>query len=605
MALGAVLVACVYAFLQLAYGASPLLAIMSLTELPFEERLDRFDMLLLGLALPLKFFLCGFAYLLVMRFFETLNEVRSLPKGDEELRQDYLSTNGVARLIAGKLGDEHHTARSGVADDGARRGGGFVNIIVKLPGEVNKRVACIPWPNAEPERRAITFDWPDPKSFSRRMVKDTSDSRTDEPAKSEPYEWEELLPFAGKVMTESARREFIWRRDNPETHDSDIPYDGDLKSIAHVAIISHGAVVGCLQIARAKYRFSPMAVRQIREIANLLAPAIQAYRELASLDQMSIRFAWKQAEEATYSPAESTKVIADIIHDVFAPHVTRLHMDFGFYSQQPYYVGEPYANVLLGKMKGECDGKEWEKITAHIYANTSEYRLLKKQFTARVTETISTNAAHHGVKDRFITGNMILAINDRDDEYRRAALGVTYLQRKTASTIAADAYLDFARDYYNELLKQLGKELSQRRRNVAEWFKPIDLMLKNAGLLWVVVSQKKKGGKLGDDVGMYILQHFSQLAGKENPVPPIGEIKITHHPLRTKYKKTSHVLRLDLLDSDCYMWLGVERPDFGPELDFSSPWRTFLVNFAQIADAALSRIILPEKFQLQLETAQL
>lgn len=388
MALGAVLVAGVYVLLQLAYGAGPLLAAMSLGELPFEEQLDRFDMLLVELALPLKFCLCGFAYLLVMRFLETLNEVRNLPKWDEELRQDYLSTNGVARLIASKLGDEHHATQAKVATDGALRGHSFVNIIVKLPGEVNKRVACIPWPNAEPERR-----------------------------------------------------EFIWRKDDPDTHDDDIPYDGDLKSIAHVAIISHGAVVGCLQVARARYRFSPMALRQIREIANLLAPAVQAYRELASLDQMSIRFAWKQAEETRYSPAESTKVIAEIIHDIFAPHVSRLHMDFGFYSAEPHYVSEPYANVLFERMKEKCDGKKWEQIDTRVYADTSEYRLLKKQFTARVTETISTNAEHHGVKDRFITGNMILAVNDKDDEYRRAALGVTYLQRKTASTIVAEVAL--------------------------------------------------------------------------------------------------------------------------------------------------------------------
>jgi signal transduction histidine kinase len=604
-AVGVYVVASFYALLQLAYGLSPLLADQFIAAADFKDRLHPFDMLLMGIALPFKFFLFSFAYLLVMRFFETLNEVRKLQSGDDEQRQDYLSTKGIAKLIAGKLGDERQDAELDTPARGASRGKGFVNLIVKLPGEVNKRIACIPWPNEEPEQRAVIFDWPEPMGFSRPIVRVNPQQNEPKPEKTEPYEWEKTLTFAGKVMTQENRKEILWLRDHPRTHVDGIPYAGDMKAIANVAIVSHGAVIGCLQVARSRHRFSQMAVRQLREIANLLSPAVQAYRELASLDQMSIRFAWKQAEEKTFSPAESTRVIAEIIHDVFAPHITRLHMDFGFSTEEPFYIPERPEDPLLEEMKKQCDGIKWEKIDTKIYANSEQYRLLKKQFTARVTETLSTETAYPVVKDRFITGNLILAVNDKDDWYGRTALGITYLHRKAASTLASDAYLDFARDYHNDLLKELGKELSQKRRNVTEWFEPINHALKKAGLSWIVVSQKKRGGKLGDDEGKYILQNFTKLAGRENPLTSIGEIKITHHPLKVRYKNTSHVLRIDLQDSDCHMWLGVGRPGFGPELDFSSPWRTFLVNFAQIADAALSRITLPEKFQLHVEAAQL
>jgi signal transduction histidine kinase len=608
MALGAIIVASIYALLQLAYWGSPLLADTFIAGDEFMKRLDSFDMLLLGIALPLKFLLCGFAYLVVMRFFETLNEVRRLQTGDNEQRQDYLSTKGIARLIGGKLGDQEQDAALDAPVRGATQGKGFVNIIVKLPGVVNKRIACIPWPNEEPEQqRALIFDWPEPMSFSRRIVIDNPDPQKIEPEHGQtvPYEWEKALALTGKVMMEEERKEILWLRDDPKTHIDDNLYKGDMKTIASVAIVSHGAVIGCLQVARSQYRFSQMALRQISEIANLLSPAIQAYRELASLDQMSIRFAWKQAEENPYSPVASTKVIAEIIHDVFAPHITRIHMDFGFSSEEPHYIPDEHKGQLLEDMKAQCDGKDWQQIDTELYSGSDQYRLLKKRLTARVTETLSTDEVHQDIRDQFITGDLILAINEKDDSYGRAALGVTYLQRKAAATIAADAHLDFARDYHNDLLKGLSKELSQKRLNIQEWFEPIYRVLKEAGLSWVVVSQRKKGGKMGDDEGKYILQNFNQLAAKENPLPPMGAIKITHHPLKAKYKNTSHVLRVDLQDSNCYVWLGVERQGFGPELGFTSPWRTFLVNFAQIADAALTRITFPEKFQLHLEAAQL
>jgi signal transduction histidine kinase len=43
------------------------------------------------------------------------------------------------------------------------------------------------------------------------------------------------------------------------------------------------------------------------------------------------------------------------------------------------------------------------------------------------------------------------------------------------------------------------------------------------------------------------------------------------------------------------LWLGVERPGFGRELDYVSPWKYFLDHFCEIADSALLRILNEEQ----------
>jgi signal transduction histidine kinase len=65
------------------------------------------------------------------------------------------------------------------------------------------------------------------------------------------------------------------------------------------------------------------------------------------------------------------------------------------------------------------------------------------------------------------------------------------------------------------------------------------------------------------------------------------------------------VVRLELPNSQYKLWLGISRPDFARELEFISPWQSFLTSYVEIADAGLVRFTAVQEFQkLQIEAAQ-
>lgn len=585
LALGGVFMGAIYAVVQITYGLSPFLAQYFITVGEFPDKLRLFDSFLRGIALPLKIALFAFTYLLVMRFFETLNEVRKLQDSGIDARQDYLSTEGVLRLIGEKLGDNIPAMRR---NNNRARERSFVNLVIRVPGDKNRRVACVLWPNDDKEKRTRILDWPEPTKFS--------------PVGGE--EWEEALYFSGLTLTDERRKEIVWPTYAADDQIYDV-YEGNARSIVTVAVEAHGAVIACLQVARYKSLFSQMAIRQIREIANLISPAVQANRELAALDNMSIRFAEKQAEEGTYSTEKAANIIADTLYDVFSPNTTQLQIDFGFSNLNPIYRTKPHHQHAEEQLKKEIRGKKYEAFpTTFVDEGIVSHRLLKKQLTARVRETLSTSASETTIPDRLIMGHLLLAVNESTDNYNQPALGTTYLHRKTASTLAGDAYLDFARDYYNDLLKRLGKDLSRKSVDVERWFELIKNTLKGAGLSWVVAGNITGRGELGDEEGLYTLRNLDEFGTKGIRVD-VGEVGIVPYKLRGTESSAKNLLEVTLQSSEWYIWLGVNRAGFGPELEFSSPWRTFLVNLAQIADAALSRITLPERFQLNLEAAQL
>lgn len=617
----ALFVALIYAILQVAFGLAPLEVYV------FNLHSESLKATMILIALPLKFALCAFAYLLVVRFFEILSGLGQLQESEFKSRQDYLASDGVVQSIGQKLSDRALKDGLEVRAGETPPESGFVNLVVRLPGETEKRVACIVWPDYDEDKRPKILDW-------RRDEKRFSPLSTEVyyPEREKPREWERALPFVHEVLADKNRSEIVWVKDNHQSRASG--YDGNMRAVASVAIKVNEAAIGCLQVARLDSHFSQMAIRQIRQIANLLSSAVQSYRELAGLDLMSITFAKRQSEDLPYSEKEASELIADVLHDIFGATITRLHMDFGFSMPQTIYKGgnDFLTKHLQERIDEETRGKKWtefpDKVTSDYFPRP--YKLLKKQWTARITPGYIDKLRYK--KDEFVMGHLLFAVDAEEDRYDHPALGTNYLHRRVVSTLASDAYLDFARDYYSDILKTLSKELSKKRLNFEEWFEPIKKVLtEQAGFTWVVVRQRGRKTCFGDEQGLAILQKIKALKNqvttrrfhpKESP-----EIKTLYNLNDPEPNCTNHILKLRLSTAQGFIWLGVKRhgfgrelgvepepgvklePGSGPKLEFPSPWKTFLVHFAQIADASLSRITLPAKFMAHVkehvEAAQL
>jgi signal transduction histidine kinase len=626
----ALAVALGYAAVQLGFGVIPILA---------DQQKLSVDALLIVLALGFKIILSIAVYALVIRFFVTFNELRQLQESGFRKRQDYMSSDGVAAVIGNRLVRTPRKIKNkekSIAPDLE----GFVNVVVRLPGEKNRRVACIWWPNGAQEKKARVLDWTPAGSFA--PLGELVDPNN--PQGPRQYlEWEWATVFLNQVLSDENHSEFIWPDDQVRVSE-DIKYNGRMTTVANVVIRADGAAIGCLQVGRCNSTFSQMAIRQIVGVAKLLTPSVQAYRELAGLDNMSIRFAERQADEKFYSSDKATEEIATIIHDLFGVELTRFCIDFGFSGPDLVYrikPGNEHLRVAFDEQLVDPESKDVEQTDAEqpdsnghnplpgtlpyqrrqnelqllrevkwtAYPRElkcklgnleTEYRILKKTLSARVTETLSYQSADDPGK--FDMGHLVLVVDGKKDDYNQPALGTTYLHRKGASTLAADAYLDFQRDYHNNILKTLGQELSAQRLNVNEWFEPIQRLLTNEGALcWVVAEQERARELLGDEHGKSIVSKLNELQAEER----FFSSTQVHYRLKKPKHDTHHVLKLKLPNVDTIIWLGVHRKGFNSELDFPSPWKTFLDNFVQIADASLSRITFPETFGLQLEAAQL
>jgi signal transduction histidine kinase len=529
--------ATIYAFVHIAYWFSPVIASLSSKE-SFKTEMMSFDLLLIAVSLPLKISLFIPAYLLLLRFVETLQDLAKLQDKVIDARQDYLSSDGVVQSISEKLG-------------------GDVDLTILLPGERNRRIASIPWPNKDPEKRVKVSDW---------VVCD-------------PLIHESLLGSKELTKPESKGGPFV----------------------VIEPIEAHGTAIGCLRVSRRDYPFSQMAVRQIRAIANLVSPAVQSYRELAALDLLSIRFAEEQSEENTLSPRDAAEMIAGILHDAFSPVVTRLHLNFGFETIEPIYLGE---NGVAQSIKENIDWAEWNQVPLDFnYKDRTYFKLFKKRLTAKNKDT--TEITTRPENDKSTIGNVVFAVTKTGDDRGHPALGTNYLHRKTAATLAADAYLDFARDYFGSLMKKFGVKLSRRTMSVEEWFEPVGEIAEEAGFSWVIAngSLKKRLGEFDYVMLDRILEEL-RYTRESSVVHDENGVNIKVYPLSNPLANARFVIELNLPSSEKSICLGVERSGFREELSFASPWKNFLLDFAKIADAALTRVTYAIELQRkQIESA--
>lgn len=536
-----ILIGLIYGSIQLVYAANPVLAKMRGSQIQSVLNTARYsprpsdpveflDSSIFAVALPLKMLLFVPAFYLFFTLVIAAHDFRKVLRVVTEQKKSYLSSDGIVQAI------------------GESVAAGSVEVFIKLPGTKPSSAWCISWPRkdslADHELQFILLE-PD--------------------AKVDPGLLKVLSGKAEIPVHDSGDR-------LRQLHTSLMP-----ESTEHLAMLPvkfHGAVIGCLKV---KFRHSRdlnyAAIQQLNSMADLLGPALQDYRALASLDQLSGRFGRLQVQKPGAEFKKMIQEMGEILHDVLSPLAMGLLVEAGFRANH-ILEGEGEFRRLL---EGQTVRYEPEDLTTEVIrTDVGDVKIYKNQLMV---------TSRDGVFNGFPIGNLVLILPSEHDEINRPTLGDYGLHRHTIASHTADAFLDLVRDHLRYELSMLSIKLNAEALTREAWLKGIQEMSENIGLLWVGVTKTGNSKPWGDTFAEELIPQLDQEARRELEAKPLSCVVYDD-----EITQTHHIMRIELTKSGHQIWFGIAREGFGLELDFPSPWKVFLEDFKEIVDSALASL---------------
>jgi hypothetical protein len=535
-ATGVIVIGLVYGSIQLFYAYNPIrakrqeaeiMAVLNSADYSPKPRdpVQYLDSSLFALALPLKMLLFVPAFYLFFTLVIAAHDFRKVLRVVTEEKRPYLSDDGIVSAI----GQSVSTSQ--------------VELFIKLPGAATPSAWCIRWPAGGGHPNYTHLD----EKADPRLLKVFGGSE-DSPLLDSG---ERRRSIHTSVALEEA---------NPQ---------------AMLPIKFHGAVIGCLKATFRQPRdFNYAALQQLRSMADLLAPAVQDYRALASLDQLSDRFARLQVQKPGTDFSKTTREMADILHDVLSPLASGLLLEAGFRSNHLLNGrGEPLRLLKQQDVRYEVQ----DLTTQVIRTDVGEVKVYKNLLEVRLRDD-SPNG--------LPIGNLVLILPSKRDELDHPTLGDYDLYRRTVVSNTADAYLDLVRDHLQYELNALSVKLNTETLTPETWLSSIQEMATNVGLLWVGVTQADSRKILGDPLfAERILPRLDGETKNQLEAKPLSCVVY-----RDDVTNTHHILRIALAESKHQIWFGIARDGFGFELGFPSPWKAFLEDFGKIGDSALATL---------------
>ncbi|HEX5716036.1 MAG TPA: hypothetical protein VF179_07750, partial [Thermoanaerobaculia bacterium] len=511
-AAGIIIIGIFYGSIQLLYAANPIRAkwqdaeIRAVLNSPgyeskLREPVQYLDSSLFALALPLKMLLFVPAFYLFFTLVVAAHDFRKVLRVVTEKKRSYLSGDGIVKAI----GQSVSASR--------------VDLFIKLPGTETPSAWRIRWPASESHTNYVLLD----RGADPRLLKVLGGSE-DAP------------------LSESGERPQL-------IHTSVSPAASEPQAMLPIKF--HGAVIGCLKATfRHSREFNYAALQQLRSMADLLAPAVQDYRALASLDQLSDRFARLQVQKADTEFGELTSEMAHILHDVLSPLASGIFLEAGFRSNR-ILNGEGEPLRLLDQQTVRYDTQD---LTAQIIrTEADEVKVYKNRLEMMPREDSSNH---------FHIGNLVLILPSKNDEIDHPTLGDYDLYRRTVVSHAADAYLDLVRDHLRYELNALSIKLNTESLTPETWLSSIQETAARVGLLWVGVTQSGSNKILGDPLFVErILPTLDQETRSRLEETPLS---LADYP--DNVTNTSHVMRIELDKSKHQVWFGIAREGFGTEL---------------------------------------
>jgi len=480
---------------------------------------------LLSLAPKFGIFLAGYALMLMLSApFEGIDRLlKRVTKADEEFLED----GGIVRSIR----KEFHFRK--------------VKLYIFLPGSNDRRVALYTDPVSRNSRAPREVRYKEDTDYDRMAKKGGTYVRNRE---SYPY-W-----FIRRIAE------------------------------ASVPVFFHDAIIGCIWAERGEGKFTEADLNNLEWIANMVAPTVQAYREMAALRKINQDLAGLQIGVKEYNREKDFQDITEKIHHVIEPLASCVSIEMGFSDDHYVHPREGGASKFIESQfdpRPEGEGGADEK----------GYRQL----------VMDLDIAAEGLEEgEQRLGRLLFAAGEA-----QVAVGTNSAFRRVLSGLMADTLLDFIRGYLNYLTDDLGVQLGNLKGgDVEKWHKGVQDEARKAGILWVVADE---------DPERSMLRRYKRL-GAAGPVQLIEKLEGQEHKqkwadidsfglyrLESSEQGAWRVVRRLLPGSKAVLWFGVGRRGFGPELSraFTSPWKYFLIHFCHIADSALLRIQMLQREEKQ------
>jgi signal transduction histidine kinase len=360
-------------------------------------------------------------------------------------------------------------------------------------------------------------------------------------------------------------------------------------SAVAVPVLFHNSVIACLEAEIGEGRFTETDLGNLKRIATMISPAVQAYRETAALNKISHELARLQLGVVSYDPGHDVGQIANVIHDVISPLDVGISIDLGFARYRGICPHDGLAETLID------EAEDGEVIV--VGAETTGRR-----FAASLKVSSERSAGQKAGEQ--VLGRFVFATDAAGKREGAPTLGTNPVFRRALSNLITDTLLDFIRGYLNQMIDRLGVRLSALQgAKVEEWLDVVEWTAREGGLLWAVVGCPEDENLLGGDDAVALIHELESPAQEERWESKADGVWL-YSLDRPEVGGASHVIKKTLKEAQATLWLGVTRQGFGGELDYLSPWKYFLDHFCSIADAALSRILIKQKQRRQMAVVQ-
>lgn len=538
-----------------------------------EETLRNLDALAFTVSLPLRLGLFIPAYILLIFILKTSEQSNQLLDRLGEERLSYLSGPDLVQVVGEQLKSDK------------------VELSFLVPG---------------PARRLASFTW----RLDEVAEDIASLKRLDED------------PYVAEVINDGKVRIQLGAKPPPTTIEQFITEDRLRFTYSHltakaravlVPIKYSGAAIGCLRVEQDRFNLlTGTAIRQAKFFARLLALHANFFRQIAALDQISYRCNRLQVERCISDSKEAVTAVVNIIDEILSPLAVGMFLEIGF-KQRQKVVGDNLTHMhrIYERWEGQRDHRKATELMRIPFTETCE---ALETYEAPLITNLSDEAQFHteyqtNKNEGTRLGNFIFVARGDKDAINKPTLGMFYLHRKAISSILSDTILHLARDVHRESLKQFSLALSLEYVGVDEWFEALEKSAKAAELLWVVSidPSTNNGGEanfLSEDEHIALLGQVMK-KHKRKIEADIEATGISLVQLSEPLHPTNSVIFLRLPKTGRLVSFGIERPGFGVELDFDSPWKAFLLALCDLADSALDRILRDAEFRrIQIQASQ-